>query len=363
VRALTQPHVVVDARMIADGGIGTYLQNIVPAVARRQPSWRFTVLTSASRFRQPALEALPNVALRRCDARIYGVREQLELPLRIPADASLFWAPHYNFPLLVSQPFVVTIHDVCHLALAEMNGGPLRHAYASFMLHTARRRARGLLFDSEFSLQEMSRLVGHCNNAVVSRLAVDDDWWNAKTLAPERPFAEPYLVYVGNMKRHKNVPLLVNAFRDASRDLPHRLVLIGRGTGLRADPDVVMVSDDRVQFAGELPQDQLRRYVAHADAFVTASRYEGFGLPALEAMAAGVPCMVSRAGSLPEICGDAAIYCDPADAASVAQGIRRIVGDVELRASLVARGFARAREFSWERCATQTAAVLERALA
>lgn len=359
---MRQPHIVVDARMVADGGIGTYLQNVVPGVARHRPAWRFTVLTSARRFRERGWEALPNVTLRPCEARIYGVREQLELPLRIPASATLFWAPHYNFPVLVSQPLVVTIHDVCHLALAEMNGGPLRHAYARYMLNAARRRASGLLFDSEFSRQEMARLVGESDNAVVSHLAVDEHWWSARQRAPQRPFAEPYVVYVGNMKRHKNVPLLIEAFRAASRDIPHRLVLVGRGTGLRADPDVVMVSDDRVHFAGELPVDELRRYVAHADAFVTASRYEGFGLPALEAMAAGVPCLVSRAGSLPEICGDAAVYCDPADVVSVAEGIRRIVTDRELRSVLVERGAVRAREFSWERCAQQTAAVLERAL-
>jgi len=96
---------------------------------------------------------------------------------------------------------------------------------------------------------------------------------------------------------------------------------------------------------------------------VTASLYEGFGLPPLEAMAAGCPCLVSEAGSLPEVCGDAALYCDPRDESGVASRIVEIATDAELRNRLIASGRARARDFTWERCATATLAELDRAVA
>ena len=350
--------------MVTDGGIGTYLRNMLPRVARARPEWTFTAFAHPSRLHAVNPEAVPNVVVRECAAPIYGLREQVELPLRTPVDASVFWAPHYNFPVLSRRPVVVTVHDVCHLALEELNGGGLRSAYARYMLSAVRRRAAGILFDSEFSRGEMTRLVGACDgNAAVSPLAVDPQWHSARSRAPERPLPEPYLLYVGNLKRHKNVPALLAAFRSVTDRIPHKLVLVGRGTGLRADPQVSTISDDRVIFAGEVSADRLAQYVVHADALVTASLYEGFGLPALEAMAAGIPCLVSTAGSLPEVCGDAALYCDPRDITSIADGLVRIATDEHLRAQLVRRGEARARASSWDLCATTTASVLDRAIA
>jgi glycosyltransferase involved in cell wall biosynthesis len=112
-----------------------------------------------------------------------------------------------------------------------------------------------------------------------------------------------------------------------------------------------------------LSGEALRQHVAHADAFVTASLYEGFGLPPLEAMAAGRPCVVSSAGSLPEVCGDAALYCDPRSRESIAARLLEIATDEPLRARLIARGRARAQELSWDRCAARTAALFDTVLA
>jgi glycosyltransferase involved in cell wall biosynthesis len=360
-----EKHIVIDARMIGDGGIGTYLQNVVPRVARLHPEWRFTVLGDRERLRAAGWTALPNIRVRTSSAPIYSVREQIEMVIRCPADADVYWAPHYNIPVLLSKRLAVTIHDVCHIAVPEPGNGALRRTYAQFMLGSVRRRARVILFDSEFSQSEMRRLVGDPAGAfTVAHLAVDDDWFAARERFPDRPMPEPYLLYVGNIKRHKNVPMLLRAFRDIQDRIPHTLVLIGRSVGLRGDPEVDSAARDsgpRVVFAGELPTEQVQRYVAHADACVTASLYEGFGLPALEAMAAGSPCLVSSAGSLPEICGNAAIYCDPRDRASIAGRMYDIATDASLRQRLVARGRERARQFSWDRCAAATAQLLERA--
>lgn len=360
------PHIVLDARMAVDGGIGTYLQQLLPRIAGIRP-WRFTLIGDMGRMQSLQWDRIPNVALQNSNAPIFSLREQLELPLRF-GRGDLYWAPNYNVPVLSRVPLVVTVHDVNHVALPELLGGAIRRSYARWLLETAVRRSRRVLFDSEFTRAESSRLLEAPVDAKgsVVHLGVDAGWHDARSRAPQRPTPEPYMLYVGNVKRHKNVPFLLRAFARAMNRIPHRLILIGRAEGLRADPEVagaLAALGDRARFLGEMPHDDVERYVAHADALVTASRYEGFGLPALEAMAAGTPCLVSSAGSLPEICGDAALYGDPTDEPSFSERILEISMASDQRTRRVELGKARARHFTWERCARATAEVLEQALA
>ena len=360
------PVVTIDARMATDGGIGTYLQGLVPRIAALRPAWRFVALGDPAELRGLSWDAIPNLEIRAAGARIFTVREQLELPARTMRGTSVFWAPNYNIPLLDGAPLVVTIHDVNHVALPELMGGALRRSYARWMLSLAMRRARHVLFDTAFTRDEAERLLGPPRGpSTVVHLGVGDEWTQARRRHPERPIQRPYFLYVGNLKRHKNVPLLLRAFGRIASRVPHQLVLIGRREGLRADPAVdreLHGLADRVTALGEVSTERVRHHVAHASALVTASRYEGFGLPPLEAMAAGCPVVVSRAGSLPEVCGDAALYCDPSSEESVADALLRVATDERLRGELVARGAVRASGFTWERAAARTAQALESAL-
>ena len=360
------PRIVVDARMATDGGIGTYLQQLVPRIAGLRPDWRFTVIGDIRKMRALHWDEIASFDLVNSRARIFSVREQIELAAIATRGADLFWSPNYDIPLLGRTPLVVTVHDVNHLALPELMGGRLRRWYARWMLTTAVRRARRVLYDSEFTRQEAIRLIGDGSSAgTVVRLGVDESWFDARAHAPEPPVAEPYFLYVGNIKRHKNVPFLLRAFERVMHRLPHRLVLIGRTGGLRADPSVSSTLErlgDRAVMLGETDARTLSSYVVHAYMLVTASLYEGFGLPALEAMAAGTPCLVSRAGSLPEICGDAALYGDPTDEEAFAARLLETATNRELRDGLVESGRRHAARFTWSRSAEQTAAVLDAAL-
>lgn len=351
--------------MAMDGGIGTYLQQLLPLMANGRPHWRFTVLGDRERLRSLSWHELPNVELQQCNAPIFSAREQLELPLRIRG-ADVCWIPNYDIPAASRVPLVVTIHDVNHVALASLLGGPVRRLYARWMLRRVVHRATRIVYVSEFTRSEATRLLGDgATRGVVIREGVDDSWSHARASFPERPMREPYLLYVGNIKRHKNVPFLLRAFGRVLDVIPHRLVLIGRTEGLRADGDVAPALaplGDRAALLGELPPADVRRYLAHAEALVTASLYEGFGLPALESMAAGTPCLVSRAGSFPEICGDAALYGDPHDEEAYARQLARIATDDVLRKSLVVKGRERAASFRWDGAAHATTRVLEEAL-
>jgi glycosyltransferase involved in cell wall biosynthesis len=358
-------HVAVDARLANAAGIGTYLRSLVPRIAAARPRWRITALGNPAELTRLGWADLGNVELGACRSAHFTVGEQLELPVRCPWSVDVFWAPLYNVPILLGRPLVVTVHDVCHLALRESVSGPLTRSYARWMMTHVARRAAGVLFDSHFSRDEMSRLgLSPTGHTAVAPLAVEPSWFAAKATYPSNPLGKPYIIYVGNLKRHKNVPLLLRAFGRLTAEVPHDLVVIGRREGLNADPAIDAAAAQlggRVMFTGEVTQDRLQQLVASASALVTASLYEGFGLPPLEAMAAGTPCVVSRAGSLPEICGDAVVYCDPRDEESVTSAIRQVLLDEPTRRRLRERGAARARSFQWDACARVTAEMLESA--
>jgi glycosyltransferase involved in cell wall biosynthesis len=358
------PHVVIDARMLRHAGIGRYIQNIVPRVTAAKPDWRFTLLVPSSADMAAAWTIPGRVVLQRCTSGIYSIAEQLEIVWRTPSDADLFWAPHYNVPVLSRIPLVVTVHDVIHLALADLYGGGLRLAYARGMFEVVRRRARMVLFDSRFTRGEFERLVGTTADTATIHLGVDASWAAAVDQPP--PQSRPYLLFVGSVKPHKNLVTLIRAFGTLLSSIEHDLVIVGEHDRQRTIDDQALRTaaqlGDRVKILGIVDDATLKQYVSHAAALVFPSLYEGFGLPPLEAMAAGCPCIVSTAASLPEVCGDAVLYCDPRDPGSIAKQIMRLVREPALRAQLREAGRARAAEFTWERAALNTADALEHAL-
>jgi len=352
------PSITIDVRMARHAGIGTYIRNVVPRVVAARPDWRFTLLAP------PGVEDDWGAAtVRACTSDIYTVGEQVELAARTPR-SDLFWSPHYNIPIAVRSPLVVTVHDVGHLALPEMYGGPLRQGYARFMFGSVKRRAREIIFDSDFTRAEFLRLVGQPRRWATIPLGVDASW-SALPRAPS-PHPRPYLLFVGSTKPHKNIGALLRAFESLAATSDVDLIIVGGQAKQRTiDTAALHLAGElgaRVRVVSGAPDDAVKQFVANAAALVLPSLYEGFGLPALEAMAAGAPCIVSNAASLPEVGGHAVLYCDPRDPADIARQIQRLLTDTPLRDALVAAGRARAARFSWDTTASMTLAVLERAL-
>jgi len=360
---MSEPHVVIDVRMLRHAGIGTYIRNVVPRVIAAHPNWRFTLLAAPQAF--PDWQTNGNTVVTTCASDIYTVREQLEIPLRIPRRADLFWSPHYNVPVLSRLPLVVTVHDVCHLAMTELYGGAARSAYAKFMFGAVRHRASEILFDSDFTRTEFIRHVGEPRRATTALLGVDAVW----RLAGEtvRPHERPYVLFVGSAKPHKNLGALLEAFGMSREEIPdHDMVLLGSFRRQRTIDSTAIAHanslGDRVRIVADLGDEAVRAYVAHAAALVLPSLYEGFGLPAVEAMAAGCPCLVSNAASLPEVCATGALYCDPTNPADIARQLVRLLSDTELRATLVRAGRLRAAALDWDETARHTTSALNRAL-
>lgn len=349
--------------MARSSGIGTYLRQVVPLVFRAGSGMSPAMLGDVAELGDldPGTEALRIPA----SAPIYSVGEQLELRRRIPRATRAFWSPHYNIPLFYAGPLIVTIHDVLHLARPEYVRHRHQRAYARLMFAAIRRRASAVICDSNFTADELRRLAGVDSGKMhVVHLGVEEAWFKDPGAAVPHP--RPYFVYVGNVKPHKNLRRLVRAFGALSDDLPHDLIIIGRRHGfISGDPIVAQEAarlGGRIVFTDHVSDADVRNFVGHADALVLPSLYEGFGLPALEGMAAGCPVIVSRAGSLPEVCGEAGVYIDPESEGQLADAMRRVAMDGQLREDLVEAGRVRARSFTWERCADHTRQILQDAI-
>ena len=364
--ATSRNTITVDARMIGASGIGTCIAEWLPRLIAARPEIDFVLIGPGPMLAALPWTRAPNARVIEFDAPIYSMKEQIALPRRVPRRTDVLWSPHYNIPVAWRGRLVVTIHDLAHLALPEFVGGLHRRAYARFMFDRVSRSADAIMTDSEFSRAEFERLVGvRRAEPQVVHLGVDRGWFEIPP-SPS-PHAQPYLLYVGNLKPHKNLSRLLQAFEQLAPRISCDLLIIGKNEGfLSGDAGARAAAErlaPRVQLLGALPQELLQRYVSHAEAVVQPSLYEGFGLPPLEAMAAGCPAIVSRAASLPEVCGDAALYFDPLDSGSIAEAIVRLLHQPELRATLRCRGLERARHFTWDRSATAVLTVLERLLA
>lgn len=357
----------VDARKLGDAGIGTYIRQLVPRVCARLAGVRCGALLADSSSVDTWARLPSSVSIQTLSARPMRWSEQRQLRVAL-GRGTLFWATSLAHPLFYNGPLVATVHDVAQLALpSAMAGGRVTKAASQVFFQSLRRSAQELLFISQFTQSEFSHWVGSPRQPVtVTPLGVDATWFEARG-AGHSPQAQPYFISVSSVRPHKNFGFLVQAFAAVADRLPHQLVIVGESQGLRTvDAGLaaqVEALGGRVRFLGRIPDADLRLWVAHADAMVFPSLYEGFGLPPIEAMAAGCPVLSSTAGALQEVCGDAAQYFDPLGSISLQHCLlAHTASSGAERAARTALGLTRARQYDWERTADLTAVVLQRAL-
>ncbi len=365
----TQPTVAVDARWLFTG-IGTYIFNVISRIKLIEPTIRLHAITN-SQFETRLRPFCDQISI--VNVPIYTLREQLQVPWAT-RDADLLHVPHYNAPLLRRGPLVVTIHDLTHLLDRTYRSSLKVRLYAQPLMKLMAMRA-----DHFFTVTEYTK------NRMVEHLAVPADKitvaYNAA--APEfRPIDRqvssafvsrhlsldgPYILYVGNLKPHKNVACLLRAvalLRDR-QNLNHKLVIVGDDRHGRAELQgltQMLGIGDLVIFAGAASQDLLVNAYSSADAVVMPSFEEGFGLPVVEAMACGTPVICSQSASLPEVAGDAAEYFNPRSPEDLADVLDRVLRSPTRLAELRTKGFDRAKKYTWERCAAVHCGVYRRML-
>jgi glycosyltransferase involved in cell wall biosynthesis len=353
----------IDLRWIDASGVGMYIQGIMPGIVESLSDVSIVGLGERTRLEKFPWASAENVRSVDCNAKRYSIAEQVQVPLAIPRGVDLFFSPYYTIPLLYRGRFAVTVHDMSHRVVPEIVSNPRKRLYAQWMFRELRRRASVIFTVSEFSKSELLRLTRgpREDNIFPTHLGVSPEWYHAAELPPTR--LRPYFVCVGNVKPYKNLGRLVDAFLSICDRVPHDLVIVGQSAGLITGESSeffkkIDENKDRVHLSGFVSHEELLSLVGNACALVMPSLYEGFGLPPVEAMAAGVPVAVSKAASLPEICGDAALYFDPFDVGDMGEKLVQIASDTVLRTRFRQRGLERSRRYTWNDCAELTAAKL-----
>lgn len=283
------------------------------------------------------------------------------------AKVNVIHAPAYTAPLWSRIPVVLTIHDVSYERHPEWypyQRGPLRRMF----YRRSARAAAHVVTDSEFSATEIAAAYQIPRERItVAPLGVSEHF-SPVDRAYETPLTDglpagitrPFLLHVGDLHERRNLPVVVHAMLEAQRrpGMPSlSLVLAGvdRGLGDRLRGYAREAeSPEAVVCLGAVTDPQLLMLYRSAAALVYPSRYEGFGLPVLEAMASGTPVIGSRAASIPEVLGDAGTLLDPDDEAAWADEIARVVGDEFHAARMRKAGLTRAKTFTWARTALLT---------
>lgn len=301
-----------------------------------------------------ARQRIGQLGWRRVEARVVGrleghLWEQLELPWY--ARRGLLFSPGNTGPLLMRRQ-IATIHDAAVWAVPFAYGRAFRTWYR-LLLPLLGRSVRRVLTVSEFSRKELSRHLGVHPGSVkaiweggdhMRRIASDEGVLLRHKLQRDR-----YVLAVSSLMPSKNFGRLVQALEYLG-DVDFTVAIAG-GYSSKVFSTQTAMQSEHITHLGYVTDGELRALYENALCFVYPSMYEGFGLPPVEAMTCGCPVIVAKAASLPEICGDAALYCDPTDPRDIARAIRLLAGNSSLRDELRAKGRIRAAELTWKACA------------
>ena len=372
--------IAIDARRLKDFGIGTYIRNLVQALARIDTQDVF-ILVAHQRDAHD-LASLPKnfeiVTYEHADTDLVAQAGFPMLLARLAAD--LYHIPLNAVPVFMPKPYVVTIHDMSSLLWERREGA--RNSVRLYRFRRGLLRADKVIAVSGATRRDIENLLGipperirQIYNAPDPKFSEHPPPADARAAGPDAYQLErrrileryqinyPFLLYAGNIRPQKNIPRLVEAFAVLRHDLEShpvykdlRLIIIG--DEISAHPAVRRTVihggvQHLVRFLGFVPFDTLRVFFESAAAFVFPSLYEGFGLPPLEAMATGTPVVTSNVSSLPEVVGDAAVTVNPENVFDIARGIRDVLLDEDLRRRLIRRGYEHIQKFSWQRTAEE----------
>ncbi len=363
----------LDARMWKHAGIGRYISELSAALIHGDFGFDLTFFSGPD-FKNslpevPSPERPPS--FKRTFSGIYGVAEQFEIPAR-SLGADLLHVPHFNIPVFFPGKLVTTIHDLIYLRDPQAIRSGLGRSYAAWMFKEVQKRSEMIITVSENTRSDLlerfpaipRERVTVIPEAVSPKIHRIDDATIFENVRRKHRLQNPFVLFVGSLKPHKNLEGLIEALDTVRRHqkFPHELVVVGR-----PDPKYPKITEcvrkhSFVKYLGVVSDPVLATLYSLAELFVLPSFYEGFGLPALEAMACGAPVIVSDRASLPEVVGDAGKVFDPNRVDALSELLYTTLKNGDLRKQMSQKGLERAGRFSWKRAAEETALVYERVL-
>lgn len=279
--------------------------------------------------------------------------EQLDLPLYCGKRRLINLC---NTAPVLKRDQVVVIHDAAVFSVPQAFSASFRLAYKIIHAGLSLVGAR-ILTVSEFSRRDLAQ---HLPLKAEHIAVLPESAEHVLRHLPDHTVLErtglgqrPYVLAVSSMAAHKNFRLVLEALTQL--DSPPFDVAIAGGGNAKVFGQGGHVGSDRIKWLGYVSDAELRALYEGAVCFVFPSIYEGFGIPPLEAMQCGCPVLAARAASIPEVCGDAAVYFDPQDASALAQLLLEVTQDAVLRSTLKEKGLARAQQFTWNRVAHELA--------
>jgi glycosyltransferase involved in cell wall biosynthesis len=362
----------IDARLVKSSGIGVYLQNIIKSPLLDQYELRLILKNNdLDYFRQLCLKA----ELVEFDAEMYSLKELLYSSAKT-INSDIFWSPHYNVPIInFARLSVVTIHDVFHLAYYHTLS-TAQKAYAKIMVNRAVRS--DIIFTvSEFSKAEIIKYTS-CNPEKIKVIYNGIDFEKFNKRLPEElawqvlkvyNLSSPYILFVGNVKPHKNLKTALQGFEEFIKSSPnfreYKFVIAGKREGfITGDKEIERLLSQpfycgKIQFTGWVKDEHLGILYQNAALFIFPSVYEGFGFPPLEAMAAGCPVISSNSACMPEIYGDAALFFNALKKTEIADAFYTVLANSEKKNNLIKKGLNQSKGYNWDKAVNQKLKYME----
>jgi len=320
-------------------GVGVYSREILYGLARAHPDHRFTFCYRPQRLLRSFGERLP------ANARRFLLGET-----RVPRRAEIFHGLNQRLPQVSLRRAVTTFHDLFVLT-GEYSTPDFRERFAA-QARDAAARSDLIIAVSEFTARQVVDLLG----VDAARVRVVHHGTRPPACVPAA--REKIVLHVGAIQRRKNIARLVEAFESVDREW--QLVLVG-SAGYGAPEIMARIAAsparERIRVRGYVPSAELDVWYRRASIFAFPSLDEGFGMPVLDAMAAGTPVIASNRSAVAEVAGDAAWMVNPEDTADLAAALAELTRDAQRRADLSGRGLLRAAQFTWEDAVAKTWAV------